>query len=344
MKSKKDLLIDLKNDILNSTSHSVDYLLSDDISATLSDRGIRIRKVFSPILRMVYKTQTSYKLVKDSNFMSKEKVKTGKIFVVNHRQADDIVLGACAIGESGYIVFGNKYLALETTNGLGLWAYGMILLDRNNPNSRKSTYDKMKYVLSHGGNVIIYPEGYWNLADNGLSDNRHQADGHNSENWLIQDINIGPVRLAQETGCPIVPTILHYDETDGKKICYARKDVPFYISKTDDVFVKKDELVEKMTTTYYELMEKHSFYERSYLEKNNGSLKEQWEALKQELIADCDIEKIGYKLDLEDEKLIGKAKVIHSVVPYEDAFEHLNHLDINKSNAFLLSKRLSGKR
>ena len=211
------------------------------------------------------------------------------------------------------------------------------------------TFNMIKEVLPYlmknenGGNIIIYPEGYWNLDDDGLSDERHNADDHNSENWLIQDINIGVVRLAQETGCPIVPTILHYDETI-QDICYSKKGDSFYVSKDDDIFAKKDELVEKMTTIYFGLMEKYSSYKRSYLERNGVTLKEQWETLKQKLVSACDIDSIGYKLDLQNEKLIGKAKVVNTITTNKEAFEHLNDLDINENNAFLLSKRLSGRK
>lgn len=336
----KEKLLKIKDDLKNGTSHSVEYLLKSDIDETLSKKGIKLRKVFAPLLRLIYQTQTKYKLIKDDDVKNKEK---GKIFIINHRQADDIVLGANAVGESGYVVFGNKLLALETTNGLGLWAYGMILLNRDDDVSRKTTYDKMKYVLENGGNIIIYPEGYWNLDDDGLADSTHKADDHNSENWLVQDINIGVVRLAQETSCPIIPTILHYDEV-GKKRCYYKKGPAIFIKKADDIFIKKDEIVTQMTTIYYELMEKYSTYKRDFLEQEGITLKQQWENLKKELIASCDIEKIGYKLDLKDEKRIGKAKVVKSITTNEEAFEHLNDLDIKKENAFLLSKRLSGKR
>ena len=342
MATKKEILKQLKQDLKDGTSYSVDFLLKETVEETISDKGIKVRKVFAPLLRAVYLSQSKYKLVKD-NSPKKIKTSTGKIFVVNHRQADDIVLGVNAIGEDGYIVFGNKDLVLETTNGLGLWAYGMILLNRDNKDNRHSTYEKMKYVLEHGGNVIIYPEGYWNLADNGLADERHASDGHNSENWLIQDINIGAVRLAQELGCPIIPTILHYDETKGKK-CYSEKGEPFYVGKDEDIFAKKDELVQRMTTMYWMLMEKYSRYSRKELEADGIPLREKWEALKKELIADCDIPRVNYKLDLENEKLIGKAKVAHPVVTNEEAFEHLDHLIPSKENAFLLRKRLPGRK
>ena len=339
--SIKEVLLQLKRDLINKTSYSVSYLVKDNIEETLSEKGIKIRKVFAPLFRAIYLTQSQYKLIKESPY-KKIKTSTGKIFVLNHRQADDIVLGANAVGESGYIVFGNKYLALDTTNGLGLWAYGMILLDRDNPENRKASYEKMKYVIEHGGNIIIYPEGYWNLSDNGLADERHNADDHNSENWLIQDINIGALRLAKETECPIIPVILHYDELTEKR-CYSKKGEPFFISKDEDIFEKKSELLEIMITMYYELMEKYSSYKREDLEKKQ-TLKEQWEDLKQELIKACDIASTGYKLDLEDEKRIGKAKVTKKITTNEEAFEHLEHLIPTKNNAFLLSKRLKGRK
>lgn len=317
----------LKSDLKNKTSHSVNYLLSNEIDKTLSEKGIKIRKLFSPALRIIYLTQTPYKLKKDKE--KRQKIKTssknvGKIFVVNHRQADDIVLAANAIGESGYVVFGNKYLALETLNGLGLWANGMILLDRENKESRKATYEKIKYVLSHGGNIILFPEGYWNLDDDGEKDECHKADAHNSENWLIQDINIGAIRAAQETKAPIIPCVLHYDECNSK-MCYSKKSSPIYVSPSDDIFAKKDEVVEAMQTAYYDLMERHSSYRRNLLESHK-SLKEQWKELKEELVRACDIPSCGYKLDLKDEKRIGKAKVANPVITQKEVYEKVKIL------------------
>ncbi|MGM9589226.1 MAG: lysophospholipid acyltransferase family protein [Faecousia sp.] len=265
------------------------------------------------------------------------KSKLGRVFAINHRQADDIVIGANAVGQSGYVVFGNPYLAFETVNGLGLWAYGMILLNRDTPASRKASYEKMKFVIEHGGNIIIYPEGYWNLDDNGEADECHGADGHNSENWLIQDINVGILRLAKETGCEIVPTVLHYDEFQ-KKRCYASRGVPFRVTASDDVFVKKDELVAIMRDMSFALMEKYSSYERATLEAQGVPLRAQWEAMKEELCSACDIPSIGYRLDLADEKRIGKAKVANPVITSSEAFAHLQTLIPRRENAFLFRR------
>lgn len=333
MTKKKNVFANLISDIRNGSSHSVDFLLKEDAQDCLSVSGIRVRKFFAPLLRLVYRTQTPYKIRIDHREPLAYS-KKGRIFAINHRQGDDIVTGANVAGQSAYIVFGNKYLSLDTTNGLGLWAYGMILLDRDNKTNRHNTYDKMKYVLEHGGNIIIYPEGYWNLGDNGEADERHGADGHNSENWLIQDFNIGIFRLAQETGCEIVPTVLHYDE-HGKKVCYGRRGKVITVKADDDIFEKKEQLLTVMRTMYYEMMEKYSSYMRTELESNGQSIYEQWTELKKKLVKDCDIDRTGYHLDLADEKRIGKAKVAKPVTTQTDAFSHLQHLNLCKENAFL---------
>lgn len=326
-------------DIKNDRSHSLNYLLSNDVQETLSKNGIIVRKIFAPLLRIIYGFQSDYKYVLDSKEPLK-KTSKGKIFIVNHRQGDDMVFSAKTVGRSGYFVFGNPTLSLESfANGYGLWAYGMILVERGKKESRKSCYDKMKYVLENKGNVIIFPEGYWNLDDNGQKDLKHNADSHNSESWLIQDLNIGSIRLAQEIGCEIVPIILHYDEV-GKMKCYAKRGKSFSVSKSDNIFEKKAAILEYMTTCYFNLMSKYSSYSRGELEQKYGNIKEQWEKLKKELVSFCDIDSVGYKLDLTDEKKIGKAPVKNGVITNEDAFSHVKKLVPNKNNAFLFDKRI----
>lgn len=324
-------------DIKNKSSYSVDFILKEDISSCLSCAGIYIRKIFAPVLRLGYRTQTKYKI----KIIHREKLihsKKGRIFAINHRQGDDIVIGANVVNRSAYFVFGNKYLALDTTNGWGLWAYGIILLDRNNKNSRNGTYNKMKYILEHGGNIIIYPEGYWNLDDNGEADECHSADSHNSENWLIQDFNIGIFRLAQEIGCEIVPTVLHYDE-HRKNVCYGVRGKAISVDINDDIFEKKEQILCIMRTMYYDLMEKYSSYSREELECDGRTIYQQWEELKEDLVRACDIQRTGYHLDLKHEKKIGKAKVVNSVSTASEVFQFMHRLQPCKENAFLLKNK-----
>lgn len=79
-----------------------------------------------------------------------------------------------------------------------------------------------------------------------------------------------------------------------------------------------------MTNMYWGLIEKYSQYSRENLEKDGKSLKQTWNELVEQLRSACDIERIGYRLDLADEKRIGKAKVVHTVVTVEEVFEKIS--------------------
>ena len=53
------------NDLKNGTSHSVKFLLDNDIQTTISKKGIKVRKLFGGLMRNIYLTQTEYKLIID---------------------------------------------------------------------------------------------------------------------------------------------------------------------------------------------------------------------------------------------------------------------------------------
>ena len=125
--------------------------------------------------------------------------------------------------------------------------------------------------------------------------------------------------------------------------CYAKRGKSFSVSKDDNIFEKKATILEYMTTCYFDLMSKYSSYNRTELEQKYGNIRQQWEKLKKELVSFCDIDSAGYKLDLTDEKKVGKAPVKSGVITNDDAFEHLEHLNYSSSNAFLLSKKLTGR-
>lgn len=337
MKHILNILPDLYSDIRNKTSHSISYLLSHRVEDCLSVSGIWCRRLISPILRKAYKNHIRHEIVIDSRTPLPES-KKGRIFAVNHRQKDDIIIAMNVADVSAYTVFGGTHIALNTGNGLGLWAYGMIMIDRDSKHSRKSAYEKMKYVINHGGNIIIYPEGYWNLTDDGESDRCHGADRHNSDSWLVQDLNLGAFRLAQETGCEIVPVILHYDEI-GKKVCYGHRGAPVKVAPEADIIKIKDDFLSVMQTTYYHLIEKYSSYNRSRLESTGKTVHRQHDRVKAEILREVEIKSTGYKMDMADEKRIGKARNKRHVVTAGEAFSHLKKIVPTPRNAFLFRNR-----
>ena len=59
MTKKKNVFANLISDIRNGSSHSVDFLVKEDVADCLSVIGIRVRKLFAPLLRLVYRRKTS---------------------------------------------------------------------------------------------------------------------------------------------------------------------------------------------------------------------------------------------------------------------------------------------
>ena len=72
-------------DVKNNRSHSLNYLLSNDVQEALSKEGIHIRKIFAPLLRVIYGFQSDYKFVLDSREPLKHTSK-GKIFIVRRNR------------------------------------------------------------------------------------------------------------------------------------------------------------------------------------------------------------------------------------------------------------------
>ena len=333
---KNNFIIALLKDLKNRTSYCISPLLSDRVEDCVSVLGIKFRKIISHILRKAYRKFINHKIVIDYS-APLTKSKKGRIFAANHIQKDDIIISLNVADSSGYTLFGGLPIILGTGNGLGLAAYGIILVDRSRKESRKAAYEKMKYIINNGGNVFVYPEGYFNIADDGQADGRHGADDHNSDSWLVQDLNIGIFRLAQETGCEIVPLILHYDSV-GEKVCYGHRGNPLSVGKTDDIFEKKNQLLEVMQTAYYNLIEKYSSYDRKVLEENGLSLKQQNNKLIEEILKETYVPHTGYMMDMTQEKHIGKAVNKKHIVTYQQAFAHLETISPSKSNAFLYRK------
>jgi 1-acyl-sn-glycerol-3-phosphate acyltransferase len=121
----------------------------------------------------------------------KEHFKTGENYIVvcNHRTLMDIPIS------SPQIPGPNKTIAKISFARIPIFgtAYklGSVLVDRNDKDSRKNSYKKMKTVLEQGLHMCIYPEGTRNKSLQPLKE--------------FQD---GAFRLAVDSGKEIIPSLL----------------------------------------------------------------------------------------------------------------------------------------
>ncbi len=288
------------------------YLLADNPETTLNEQGIKMRKYLNKVIIPLAKTTTM------GNLIIERKAEMPKdqpiIYAATHVYKDDILNSFITINNNAYLLFANKTAILETANGILLWLNGVVYVDRQNKKSREASKAKMKYVLNHGGNLLMYPEGMWNIEDN----------------ILIEQLNMGIYDVAKETNAVVAPLILHVVD----KKCYAILESVYDMTKLD----KKEALIDlrdRLATAKFELVEKYSNYanqSRADLEKEK-TLKEQWDEW-------VENEKKRTKVFFEAEERAGLFRD-PNIISEEEVFTFLDNMEMTHSNAFLLG---SGKK
>jgi 1-acyl-sn-glycerol-3-phosphate acyltransferase len=125
------------------------------------------------------------------------KYKKGKsyMFVANHTSMTDIML-MLYVSKSPFVFVGKKELGKIPLFGF-FYKRTCILVDRNNPKSRRAVFDVAQRKLNLGYSVCIFPEG-------GVPDD---------ESIVLDEFKDGAFRLAINHNIPIAPMTFH----DNKK-------------------------------------------------------------------------------------------------------------------------------
>ena len=283
------------------------YLLNNDPKKVLSKPSTILRKIISPFYRnVILSLACKRKLV----VVHKAEIPQNKriIFTPTHGFRDDVPFSQIIVGKQAYILCGSLPEFYESIDGWILWLSGTINVDRNDKSSRAAAKSKMEYAMQLGSDIIMYPEGAWNVT----------------ENLIVDKLFPGVYDLAKSTGAWIMPIALVQTE----KNVYAILDEAFDITQYDC----KEGLIElrdRMATRKYELMEKYAVGKRSDYDETQ----KYWEKYLDDLVAEID-----YRYDYETESR--SHFIDKSITEYKDAFEHLQLLVPNKSNTFLFSKRI----
>ena len=111
------------------------------------------------------------------------------IVVCNHNSMLDIPVSF------PFLPRANKTIAKKSLSKVPIfgWIYsiGTVLVDRNDSKSRQASFDQMKYVINHGLDMLIYPEGT-----------------RNKTSAPLKSFYDGAFKLSIETQKPIVPVVL----------------------------------------------------------------------------------------------------------------------------------------
>ncbi len=287
----------------------LEYLKSNDPNEVVSKKDIEIRKKIYPFLKFPLKLVNPYKL----HIVRKVTPPNNRplIYTPTHGFKDDLLNTMILIDDHVYTLFGSIDQFYKTFDGILAHIIGVVIVDRDDKESRRTSIPKMKRVMDFGANALIFPEGAWNLTD--------------SE--LVMKLYPGFYRLAKLTNALIVPVATHIE---GKN-CYGIQDEAIDISNYNETNAKKL-LRDKLSTLKWELMEKYSNYSyvnRYELEKEK-TLKEQWKELKIKLKSEP-----KYYIEEKEKNYPFKDK---NVVSSEEVFSIFDNVEIKSNNAFVLTK------
>lgn len=190
-----------------------------------------------------------YSLIKLDRKMSKETVsiinddrietKNPKIYACTHIGGNDVQRVFEAIKEHAYLFLGDPKGIYKDVSGLLLFLNGTINMETNDKTDRHIAKQRALELLSKKGNLLIFPEGAWNITPN----------------LPVMDLYKGTASMAKKTGADIIPVAIEQYGND------------FYVSIGKNILMKqyvdmdlKDlnlVLRDKMATEKWNILEKH---------------------------------------------------------------------------------------
>ncbi len=257
---------------------------------------MHIVKVLHPILLPLFRTKVEHTV----HYLNRRpQIPGNAIYAANHGTKYDIPYAGIAIRDHAYLALGTQRLAF--LDRLAFILNGSVWIDRKDRASKAQGAKKMLDLLLAGNNLLIFPEATWN-AEPSLP---------------ILPMAWGVIGLAQATGCPIIPLIEEYRDSE----CYIKFGEPFYCEPEDDKLEKIHELRDVMATLRWDIWEQLPRYRRADIPDD------EWEKEVATRVAAYPPLDFAY-----EQSCIRREK---GVTTPEEAFSHLNDLISSRENAFL---------
>ena len=280
-------------------------------------KGIEIRKKIHNILLQLIKLDR--KLSGETlTIISDKRTKTNRpiIYTCTHIGGNDVQRAFEAIKNHAYLFIGDLKGLYKDLTGLILYLNGAIMLQNDDLNGmitkeqikedKKIAKKRAVELLENGGDLLIYPEGAWNITDN----------------LLVMKIFKGAVSMAEETNAVIIPLAI---EQYGKDfIVNIGENIDFSL-KTDMTLEEKNQILrDTMAQLKYEIFESIDCAKRSEITIDS-------EQFAQDIISRCPYE--FTKADVEATRYHDKIEV-----EPEKVFSFQKNLIPSSQNAFLFKK------
>jgi len=244
------------------------------------------------------------------NILSDESIKDSKprIYAVIHVARYDIKSVLLAANESAYFVWGDPGEFYRRPEMLLLNMICMIFVDTDDKQDGHISLETMIKVLRQKGNVIIFPEGAWNITDN----------------EVVMKLFPGVVEAAIRGHADIIPVAIDKDDEDNYYVKFG-KNISMEGKKLADKWVEVDNLRSILAGLKWDIWE--------YISSLNGELCCKHPDITREdfiysIMKDSDND---YTVEvINDTRYIDRR-----VTTPEEAFSHLADIHVDRSNAFL---------
>lgn len=248
-------MVEKKKMLLDTLEEYYRQVRKNDYEQNVAVRGIKWRKVFHFIIIIGLKISRLFS-GRRLTIVQDKRVKTDSavVYACTHGGRYDIEIALELIGKACYTFFCDLGEVYRTMDGAVLWASGVVYVDTDQKEDRFIAKETAIKILNQGGNILIYPEGAWNIT----------------ENELVMHLYSGAVEMAIRGGADIVPMALeqhgkHFYVNIGENIscqecCLSNKDM------------LTEELRDILATLKWEIMDKFSVEARKDLPSNIGEL------------------------------------------------------------------------
>ena len=261
------------------------------------------------------------RLLKLSRMLEKEKIvvlnkckkKYDKpvIFAPTHIGGSDITMVFEAMKLHAWLLFGDPKEMYANAIGAVADINGMIPFDIFDRQDRVFAKEKMKRLLRAGGNLLIFPEGAWNIIPN----------------RLVSPLYAGTVDLAIACDAYIVPVALCRDNNTMTYYLNFGEPIDYSGRNENEKFALSKDLRDTLATLKWDIMEQLPTTKRSEI---NDAYSEKFYSV----IITPDVVSSTLQ-DAIDQSFHPK-----EIVEPDEVFKHLNNLRVNNANAFLLNSRL----
>ena len=173
------------------------------------------------------------------------------IYACTHIGRYDIEMALESIQDTCFLFFGNPGKLYRSFDGIVAYLLGFIGCDTTEKEDRHIAKELAIRTLKQGGNILIWPEGAWNIT----------------ENEVVMKLYTGAVEMAIRSGADIVPIAI---EQYGKSF-YVNIGKNISLDKSTDLNQKRklsDDLRDILCTLKWEIWEQFPIIPRSSLPEN----------------------------------------------------------------------------